>query len=165
MKSNQRKEQAQLEYNAAVTKAYFRVLTYAKEMIAQLPNYEARCSLELEEGHNTSEFKTHEFISPLLYLSLEWNRLSLQIHFGYENFDTNSELADFSSEFVRALYKFTSRAYTKWNIEDCVHTNNLITTCSELFEVIDDGRNKRHIFKEIPYQEKNLKRKPMQAVA
>jgi hypothetical protein len=165
MKQNLTTKPAIDAYNAAVTKAYFRVLDYAKDMIATLPAYEPRCSLELEESHNHSDVKTHQFVSPVFFLDLHWSLITLQIHFGYEQFDTDSELADFSSEFVRALYKFTSKAYTKVNIEDCVHCNNIITTCSDLFEAIDDSNYKRHTFKEIPFKEKLSKRKAMRAVA
>jgi hypothetical protein len=165
MKQNLTTKPAIDAYNAAVTKAYFRTLEYAKEMIATLHPYEARCSLEFEESNSDAIFKTHQFVSPVLFLDLHWDLITLQIHFGYECFDTNSELADFSSEFVRALYKFTSKPYTKVNIEDCVHCNNIITTCSDLFEAIDDSNHKRHTFKEIPYKERQSKRKTMQAVA
>ncbi|RFZ81157.1 hypothetical protein DYU05_20585 [Mucilaginibacter terrenus] len=164
---NQKKQpnQAQLPYNAEVTKAYHKVLKFAKQMISTLPAYEARCTLELNEKHAFSELKIHQFVSPMLYLSLEVGEQdSYYIHFGYEQFDSESRLADFSSKFVRAIYRLTSRQATTIDIEDCVHTNNLITTCSELYEVIEDSAYNKHVFKEIPYRPKNVKRKLMRAV-
>ncbi|OOQ61347.1 hypothetical protein [Mucilaginibacter pedocola] len=166
MKQKPNVHPAQLPYNKEVANAYHNVLNAAKRMIAALPAYEARCSLELDEKHSFSDLRIHQFVSPLLYLSLEVGfGDKYYIHFGYEQFDTDHELAGFSSVFLRTLYRLTSKQLTAVNIEDCIHTNNIITTCSELFEVIDDSNHKRHTFKEIRYKPKVSRRKLMKAVA
>jgi hypothetical protein len=162
MKHKQQVTQTLSPYNAEVTKAYHKVLKYAKDMIATLPNYETRCSLELSAKHAFSTLKIHQFVSPMLYLSLEvGSQDKMYIHFGFEQFDTESNLAGFSSKFVRELYRLTSRSLTAVNIQ----TNNLITTCAELYEVIECSEYNTHVFKEISYRPKVVKRKVMRAVA
>jgi hypothetical protein len=153
-------------YNVEVAKAYFKVLRMTKQIVAKLDSYEARCTLTQKQKDTYSNIRIHQFVSPLFYLSLEVGCYDkLYIHFGYEQFDVDHDLVGLSSKFVRTLYKYTSASKTELNIEDCVHANYIITTCSELYEAIESSAHHKHTFKAIPFKPKVVRRKVMLAVA
>jgi hypothetical protein len=56
-----------------------------------------------------------------------------------------------TSAFIRSIYRSTSVENTGINIEDCVHTDWVITNCAELYEYIAD-RNKHHIPRTLTYR-------------
>lgn len=154
-------------YNMAVKTAYFKLLKAATQLIATVEQHELRCTLQREIKSEISlGSKVHEVISPIIYLSLECNDADrLSIHFGFELFQGDSEYAHITSRFIRMLYKLTAVEQTGINIEDCISTDYVLTSCSELYEVIEDSPFKEHTFKLIKHKVTAAQRKQRLSVA
>jgi hypothetical protein len=153
------------EYNEVV-KDYFKLLKLTKQSLATIERHELRYSLIREDSTEIGFCtKVHQMVTPIVYMSLEADALGvLFISFGFEQFDRDCEFSHITSEFIRNLYKLTDASNTAINIERCINTDNVITCCSELYEVIED-RNLYHNFKLIPYKSTASQRKLIQAVA
>jgi hypothetical protein len=110
--------------------------------------------------------KEHQLISPVLYLALstddDGDRYCIQ--FGFEQFSERNEYTPLTAKFIRMLHKYTSKEQNEVNIEDCIYSPYLMTTCSDLYEATEDS-NKRYPVKVIPYKPHAVKRKQMKAVA
>lgn len=154
-------------YNMTVKTAYFKLLKATTKLLATVEQHELRCTLQRQIKSEISfGSKVHEIISPMIYLCLECNFAArLTIHFGFELFQGDNEYAHITSRFIRMLYKLTSVECTGINIEDCVDTNYVLTSCSELYEVIEDSPFKEHTFKLIKYKVTAAQRKQRLSVA
>ncbi|MGN6177835.1 MAG: hypothetical protein ACTHNW_01565 [Mucilaginibacter sp.] len=150
-------------FNAEVKAAYFSILKATKTMLATIEQVELRFIYERNEA---SVFKTsiiHELISPLLYLRLEhYDDGSYAIHFGFEQ-TQRKELSLITAAFMRSLYKATSSTNTPVNIECCIKTDWMQTSCSDLFEYISDN-NRYYHFKRLRYRSA-MNRKQLKVVA
>jgi len=132
-------------YNRSVKNSYFAILEYCKLLVASLIETPLRQTMERENNFlmDNNSVK-HEFITPLTYLRLECsNKGRYFIHYGYEQTDRFTQYYMVTSAFIRSIYFHTSKENTEINIEECVHTDWVITNCAELFEYVGD-RNKYH---------------------
>lgn len=153
-------------FNKSVHDSFARLLEATFKMLAAVERHELRCYLFRSDNSNIRfGSKVYEFVSPLLYLSLEsQDGNALTIHFGFELLNADSEYTLITSRFVRMLYNFTAKENTVVDIESCINTNYVIYECSALYETIED-RMRHHILKVIPYKPASAKRKQMMAVA
>jgi hypothetical protein len=153
-------------YNKQVKGAYFKVLKQLKLLLATIERHELRCTLQ-KQDQSKIVFSTtvHEIFSPLAYLSLQCrDGERFTIHFGVEQLIDDLQYSYVTTGFVRILYKLTSSELTAINIEDCVNVEYIITSCSELYEVVED-RNSTYEFSLIKHKPAAMKRKQMAAVA
>lgn len=159
-------EPASSAYNKAVKGAYFKLWRGTQQLLTTVERHELRCTLQRQDRSAISfGSKVHEVINPLIYLSLECNDGELlSIHFGFEQLVEDQEYSHITSRFVRLLYKLTASENTSINIESCINTDYIITSCSELYEVVED-RMKHHSFSLIKYKPATTRRKQMMAVA
>jgi len=155
-----------LAYNKAVKAAYFKLWKLTQQLLATIERHELRCTLQRQDRTAIAfGSKVHEVINPLIYLSLECNDDELlSIHFGFEQLVEDQEYSHITSRFVRLLYKLTATENTSINIESCINTDYIITSCSELYEVVED-RMKHHTFSLIKHKPAATRRKQMMAVA
>lgn len=153
------------KYNNEVRMAYDKILKLVTRHIATVERHDLRCTLQRrDDGEIGFGHKVHELVSPIIYLSLECNDGELlSIHWGFEQFDERCEFSAITAQFIRSIFSFTALEHTSWNIQQCVHTDYVVTNCSELFEVIEDG-NRYHTYKVIPYKAM-AKKKSLRAVA
>ncbi|NOW99173.1 hypothetical protein [Mucilaginibacter sp. SG564] len=151
----------------AVKTAYFKLLKATTKLLATVEQHELRCTLQREIKSEISfGSKVHEIISPMIYLCLECNYAAkLSIHFGFELFQGDNEYSYITSRFLRMLYKLTAVEHTGINIEDCVNTEYVLTSCSELYEIIEDSSFKEHTFKLIKHKVTIAQRKQRLSVA
>jgi hypothetical protein len=161
MKHKATTDKLTLAYNAEVKKAYFKVLKEAKALIATVEQHELRCTLyQADRSKPVFMNKVHEFVSPLIYLSLMAPVDTYCIHFGFElGSSSQSDFTELTSKFLRKLYKLTSIEHTAINIEDCVSTYNVITEATELFDYMEERGKSNHTFELIAYKPKTAKRK------
>jgi len=139
--------------NQAIQAAYFQIIKQAKQLISSLEEEPLRGILERQdEPVSTGGYIVHELINPLIYLRLEaYKDDILGIHYGYEQSDLYTKYYPITSAFIRSVYYYTAKENTTINIEDCVHTDWVITNCAELYEYIGD-RNKFHISYTIEFE-------------
>lgn len=152
-------------YNKAVKDSYAQILKIARQMLGSIEQEELRFMLEREDRSAKIGTIIHELINPLLYLRLEHHSDdTYAIHFGIEQINKIGQLSLITSQFLRMLYKQTSRNNMEINIEGCVRTDWFINSPSEMYEYIEERGLKHHIFKQLPYKPKAVKRK-LKAVA
>jgi hypothetical protein len=154
-----------LSRNDAIRAAYHRILNETTKLTATIERHDLRCTLQREDK-TPSEFQStvHEILSPLFYLSLQSCVGGLNIHFGFQRLEVESEYSFFLSRFLRIVYTYTSVTHTTINIEDCINTDYIIVDCSELYETIEDG-NQHFTVKVIPYKPVLRKKRKLQKVA
>lgn len=152
-------------YNVEVRKAFMAILKEAKAMLAKIKQEELRYSLVREEKTITPHRRVaYEFLSPLLYLRLDVSKEDLfTIRYGFEANNSDDEISQYTGDFLRAVYRLTSRDITAIDIEGCVSNAWCITECSSLYEYVEDN-NMSHKFSLIKYKPATSGRK-MQAVA
>ena len=160
-------KKAMSAYNRTVNTAYFKILKATTRLIATVEQHELRCTLQRPIKSEISfGTKIHEIVSPMIYLCLECNfEARLTIHFGFELFQGDNEYSNITAKFLRMLYKLTSIEHTGINIEDCINTDNVLTSCSELYEVIEDSPFKEHTFKLIKHKVTAAQRKQRLSIA
>lgn len=148
-----------LDYNQVVTIAYLRIIKLAKQLISSLEEELLRAILERTDKPQISGgYIVHEIINPLIYIRLEaYKDDLLAIHYGYEQTGLFTQYYPITSAFIRSVYWCTARENTTINIEDCIHTDWVITNCAELYEYIGD-RNKYHTINTVKYEGRQLKR-------
>ncbi len=136
---------SQLEYNEAVRDAYFKIIQQAKNLISTIKEEPIRGILERQDKpKSTGDYIVHEVINVILYIRLECSNDNVfNIHYGYEQTERLTKFYPITSAFIRLIYKYTSKEWTTFNIEDSIHTDWVITNCAELFEYVND-RNKYH---------------------
>lgn len=157
----------ELTYNDCVRLAYFQILKQTKQILATIEYDELRCTLErVDDLNQLKQGIEHEFISPLLYLRLELHSNgNLAIHFGIEETNKPGELSQITSQFLRLLYKLTSKEAYSVDIEQCVRTDWFLkNTCSEAYEYVEE-RNKYYTFSKIKFKVTSQKRKQLLSVA
>jgi hypothetical protein len=95
-------------------------------MIAAIEQEERRFMLERSDTKGVKSDIIHELVNSLLYLRLEqYTDTVMAIHFGIEQVNQLGQLSALISQFLRVLYRETSKEVTTITIEDCV-TNRLV---------------------------------------
>jgi hypothetical protein len=157
---------AQIEYNQAVRTAYFKIIKQVKQLISTIDEEPLRGILERQDKPKSSGgYIVHEMLNAVLYIRLESiNGSIFNIHYGYEQTDRFTKYYPITSAFIRLIYKYTSKENTGINIEDCIHTDWVVTNCAELFEYIGD-RNKYHTYRNIKFRKPTAKKKVSLKVA
>lgn len=149
-------------YNEAVKKAHQAILQDALTFISTIKRHELRCILQCEDNRPIALGNlVNRLISPLLYLSLEYNLSSqLCIHFGFELIEAkNYEYV--VPKFLRSLYRHTALNNTSFDIESSIITNYVLTDCSALYEEHeDDGKYKPSV---VPYKTERKKQQSLYA--
>jgi len=147
-----------INYNEEVIKAQKNILNVVREIISRCPERPLRQVLiRSQYGIVKPHTIVYEFLNPLIYLRLECSKESIfNIHYGYEQTERFTKYYPITSAFIRSIYRFTTKENTEINIEDCVHTDWVITNCAELFEYIGD-RNKYHKVSTIEFMHANIK--------
>jgi len=155
----------QLTYNQCVAIAYFQLLKRAKEMLSTIEQEELRSTLERADK-TLPQIGTvvHELLNPLIYMRLELHPGGLMaIHFGIEPINQLGQLTDITSNFLRLLYKLTSKDVYPIDIENCVRTDWFINSCSGLYEYLEESEH--YAFKQLKYKVTAKKRKQLLSVA
>jgi hypothetical protein len=151
--------------NDTIYCAYLTIVNYSKKLISSIPEEPLR---QILEKTNNSSIKInsviHELISPLVYLRLDCSKKgAYQIHYGYEQTDIYIKHYPVTSAFIRSIYRYTDKKNTVIDIEDCIHTDWVITNCAELFEYIGD-RNKHHVVSTLAYKPEKQQKRVLQTV-
>ncbi|MBE9584018.1 hypothetical protein IM792_06115 [Mucilaginibacter sp. JRF] len=159
------KTQQLTAYNKAVRDSYAQILKQARQMLGSIEQEELRFMLVREDKFSGIGTVINELINPLLYIRLEHHTDdTYAIHFGFEQISKSVELSTVTTQFVRLLYKQTSRDSTAVNIEDCVRTDWFVNSPSEMYQYIEERGLRHHTFKQLLYKPKTAKRK-LKAVA
>ncbi|MCR8559274.1 hypothetical protein KXD93_16575 [Mucilaginibacter sp. BJC16-A38] len=141
-----------ISFNETVEKVYKQLLKKTKQLIATLDTDTLRSYLERPMNDGKSETVIHELVHPLCYLRLEHYVSGIYaIHFGIEQFCPTDHYSEFTSTFIRMVFKSTDCETTQLNIERCVMTNWCISNCSDMYEYVLE-RNKYHVEKTIAYK-------------
>jgi hypothetical protein len=152
-------------YNRAVKQAYFKLFTTTKNMLATIERYELRCTLIREDDAVNEPGIIHQLVNPLFHLRLEhYSDGRYGIRYGFELFDQPNEYSRLTALFIRTIYKLTEQEVTGINIESCIHTEWVITTCSDMYEYIEE-HGQQHHFRLIRYSTKGSRsKKPLSIV-
>lgn len=151
-------------YNKEVKSAFQKVWTATRKLLATIEQHELRCIL-IREDPKPYGFGSviQQLISPLIFLSLECNDGEmLNIHFGIEMLNGDSDYSPITARFLRMLYTFTAKGQTTINIESSIDTDYIVTDCSALYETVED-RMRHHTLQVIPY--KPATKRKLKAVA
>jgi hypothetical protein len=147
-------------YNNAVKTAYFKILKRTKELLTTLEDESLRGTLHLYRKPKKLHVlnTVHEFISPVIYLSLECvGQQKLSICFGFEQLGVEHDYSTITGSFMRTLYTMTAKEHTPINIEACINTDYVFTHCTDLFKSIANGNT--HTFKQLQYKSKAIVRR------
>jgi len=141
-------------YNQVVKQAYFKLLTITKQMLATIERHELRCTLIRDDDAIDRPGIIHQLVNPLFHLRLEhYSDQRYGIRYGFELFDNPNGYSKLTAMFIRTVYKLTDQQVTGINIEDCIRTEWVITTCSDMYEYIEE-HGKHHSFSLIRYNGK-----------
>ncbi len=163
MKQNPQQNDREL-FNSLVETAYTTIVKQTKIFLACIERDELRCILERKSPLRTPNTIIHEIVSPLLYVRLSCELDScFAIHFGIEPIKEDIELNTVTAQFLRLLFKQTSKDMTECDIEHCIRTDWFINCCNDMFEYVD-MQQKYHTLKKIPYKVSDSKRKKILAV-
>jgi hypothetical protein len=154
MKTKQQTTQdKRVAYNDAVKTAYFKILKRTKQLLSTLEDESLRGTLRLYRKPKKLHVlnTVHEFISPVIYLSLECvGQQKLSICFGFEQLGVEHDYSTITGSFMRALYTVTAKEQTPINIEACINTDYVFTHCTDLFKSIASGNT--HTLKQLRYK-------------
>jgi mannitol-1-phosphate/altronate dehydrogenase len=154
MKAKRQKEADKLTaYNAAVKAAYFKILKRTRQLLSMQEEEQLRNTLHLfKKPKQLRTLNTvHEFISPVVYLSLECvGYQKLSICFGFEQLGVEHDFSTVTGPFMRMLYHFTAKEHTPINIQECINTDYVFTHCTDLFASIASCNT--HTLKLLPYK-------------
>ena len=144
--------------NIAVEYAYCAIEQNAKLLLTTIERDELRCILTRDRTSVTPGSVIHELVSPLLYLRMQHEENGeMTIRFGIEPVTGEPHLEAITSQFLRIVFRETSRSAKVPNIEECVRTDWFVNSCAEVYEYVE-LRDEHHILSKLPYKPKEAKR-------
>jgi hypothetical protein len=153
-----------INYNQQVKQAYLQILRKTRLLLASIEEEPLRYTLIKKPTHYLEqEAVEQELINSLLYLQLGIYGDKRRIYYGFELSSPYGHCHSVTDAFLRLIYEATSRSNTLINIKDCVHTDNLITECTTMYEYTEH-HDRGYRFRQVNYKPKTVKRK-LQRVA
>jgi hypothetical protein len=148
------KTQTQLAaYNEVVKVAYFKILEATQKLISSVDDEELRYTLHrVDETTIAFGSKVHEFISPIIHLTLECNDgEQLSIHHTCRSIDEDYECPHLFARILRVVYRVTSAENTIIDIENCLELDCKTPVSMLLFKAILRD-NDIYVFQTLPYK-------------
>lgn len=147
-------------YNETVKQAYAQILKQTKVLLSTIDEEPLRHIRirKIKQPYEEYPVIVNELISPLIYLQLGWYYNHYRLYFGFNINKTGHSCHEITSAFLRIIYKYTMKGTTAHNIEGCIHTDCLITSCDDFYEYVSYKQEEKYLNRIIRHQPKTVKR-------